>query len=258
MRLSRGSPTGLLQSLTPQRISGPFFLRKPRSGWLTFGSAFVRAIGVGTFLSGLVLSGLFLPNVVDAAELVVPEPFDVLSVNGKEFGNRLQSIKRLPLQVGRNVVVLEYDQIFDARFGDSHDRIQSAPFTLVFDADENATLTLADPGLTDADNARAYAKQPALQLRDQQQREVVHVLQADNVGTVTLAPTVASAAAEPAAPASTAKPAPALPLPAMTAPVPDTKAAAMPATPDALKMLSYWWQQASPEQRAAFLQQIVR
>jgi uncharacterized protein len=204
---------------------------------------------------GMLLALLFAQ--AQAAELRVPEAFDVLIVNGSEYGASLKSNKTVALISGRNVVIVEYDQIFDAEFGDSHDRIRSAPIALVFEASSDAVLTLVDPKLKSNAEARQYAKAPTLQLRDAKQdpvtaqqlpvREINGMMFADNGSTPAIASVMPAIPAIPAAPAAGTQA--------------NTTQNAVPVAapaPDALQMLSYWWQQASPEQRAAFLQRITR
>lgn len=203
-----------------------------------------------TLAATLLGTGLLLSPLAQAAELVIPEPFDVLQVNDAPFGATLQREKRLTLAPGRHVIVLEYDQIFDADFGDSHDRIESKPFALVLTVAEESVLTVQDPQLRSGDEARRYANAPTLRVFDQARRELaVQVLPVQAVGDAFVTP----AAAAPTPPAAVAAAPSAAPA---TASTPAKPASAI--SNDPLQQLQYWWQQATPEQRAAFLQQIVR
>ena len=208
-----------------------------------------------------------LPLSLPAAELRIPEPFNVLQVNDVSYSATLQREKRLELAPGRHVIVLEYDQIFDADFGDSHDRIESKPFALVLTVGTESPLTVQDPQLQTGDDARRYAKAPTLRVLDAAQRELtVQVLPVQAVGDAFISP-AAAAPTPPAvmAPASAAvatyastSMSTATPAPAPAAAAPKPVELAPPASHDPLQQLQYWWQQATPEQRAAFLQQIVR
>lgn len=220
----------------------------------------------------LVASLLLAP--AQAAELKVPEPFDVLSVNGADYSAILQTEKTLTLQPGRNVIILEYDQIFDADFGDSHDRIRSAPFALVFDLGTHKELRIVDPKLESGTEARRYASAPKVQLQDQNHQPVANQLlsvreldgvllvnnptSASTVTTQAASPQTTTAAVAPVSATASVAATPAVSAtqtaPAKPAPATDAPANA----PDALNMLNFWWQQATPEQRAAFLQNIVR
>jgi len=203
-----------------------------------------------TLAATLLGTGLLLSPLAQAAELVIPEPFDVLQVNDAPFGATLQREKRLTLAPGRHIIVLEYDQIFDADFGDSHDRIESKPFALVLTVAEESVLTVQDPQLRSGDEARRYANAPTLRVFDQARRELaVQVLPVQAVGDAFVTP-AAAAPTPPAAVAAAPSTAPA------TASTPAKPASAI--SNDPLQQLQYWWQQATPEQRAAFLQQIVR
>ena len=201
-------------------------------------------------------SGLLLSPLAQAAELVVPEAFDVLQVNDAPFGASLQREKRLTLAPGRHVIVLEYDQIFDADFGDSHDRISSKPFALVLTVTDESVLTVQDPKLTSGTDARRYAKAPTLRVFDATNREFpVQVQSVQSVGDVFVTPTAAATPAPVAAISATPA---TLTTPAMPATPVTAEKGTPPASTDPLQQLQYWWQQATPEQRAAFLQQIVR
>lgn len=202
-------------------------------------------------------SGLLLSPLAQAAELVIPEPFDVLQVNDAAFGATLQREKRLTLAPGRHVIVLEYDQIFDADFGDSHDRIESKPFALVLTVADESVLTVQDPQLRSGDEARRYAKAPSLRVFDQAKREhTVQLLPVQAVGDAFVTPS----AAVPTPPVAASAPAVApVAAPSPTAAIaPQAAQPAPSASNDPLQQLQYWWQRATPEQRAAFLQQIVR
>ena len=214
-----------------------------------------------TLSATLLGTGLLLSPLAQAAELVIPEPFDVLQVNDAPFGATLQREKRLTLAPGRHVIVLEYDQIFDADFGDSHDRIESKPFALVLTVAEESVLTVQDPQLRSGDEARRYANAPTLRVFDQARRELaVQVLPVQAVGDAFVTPAAAAPTPPAAAPAASHTPA----IAPIAAPSTTPATASTPAKPasaisnDPLQQLQYWWQQATPEQRAAFLQQIVR
>ncbi|MFN4292328.1 MAG: DUF2057 family protein [Permianibacter sp.] len=217
----------------------------------------MRRVLLPALSATLLGSGLLLSPQAQAAELLVPEPFDVLQVNDAAFGATLQREKRLTLAPGRHVIVLEYDQIFDADFGDSHDRIASKPFALVLTVADESVLTVQDPQLRSGDEARRYANAPTLRVFDQARRELaVQVLPVQAVGDAFVTP----AAAVPTSPVAASAPAVApVAVPNPTAAIaPQAVQPAPSASNDPLQQLQYWWQRATPEQRAAFLQQIVR
>jgi uncharacterized protein len=203
-----------------------------------------------------------------AAELQVPEPFDVLSVNGKESSSSLQRKKVLPLQVGRNVIVIEYDQLFDAVYGDSHDRIQSKPFALIFDAQADDRLTLVEPQFDSGTEAGVWAVAPAITVQNANKQAIkVDTVPVQKIAGEWLLPGASVAALTGST--ATIKPALSATTPAAQASnssaVPATPAALAAAThsgastvapPDTLQMLYYFWQQATPEQRAQFLQSV--
>ncbi len=212
-----------------------------------------------------------LATPLGAAELQVPEPFDVLAANGKEISSSLQRKKVLPLQPGRNVIVLEYDQLFDAVYGDSHDRIQSKPFALIFDANTDDRLTLIDPAFESGTAAAAWAVAPTVTVHNASKQAItVTAVPVQKIAGEWLLPgasvaalTGTTAAVKPALSSATL---PAAATPA-AAPVAATTASATTpltaaphtaiSTPDTLQMLHYFWQQATPEQRAQFLQTVT-
>ena len=216
----------------------------------------------------LALCLLFCPGLLHAgqahaSQLQVPEQFDVLVVNGEEFPFTIGLSKTVPLIAGRNVIVLEYDKIFDAVYGDSHDRVKSAPFAVTFSASAGDMLVLHGPEFDTGTEAKRYAKAPTVQIRNAAQQSVaVQLVPVKEVGDMLVANVAAASAPTPVI-------APAI-IPA-TAPTPAiasgsaaaAKTVAIPSAPpagahNALEQLNYWWQQATPEQRAAFLQSIVR
>ncbi len=201
----------------------------------------------------LLLALFSLP--LTAAELLVPEPFNVLAVNGKEGFSSMQRLKRVPLQTGSNVIVLEFDQLFDASYGDSHDRIRSKPFALSLVAQAGDQLTLDDPKLQTGDEARRWVATPALRVQHGNGQAVkTEVLSVEKIAGEWLLPGASLAAlSKPSQNAPTAAPATAATVAATTA---GNIQAAPVATPDTLQMLHYFWQQATPEQRAQFLQTV--
>lgn len=212
-------------------------------------------------MTKMLIAGLLLlsQGLGIAAELQVPEQFDVLVVNGKEFPTTLALNKSVPLVAGRNVVILEFDQIYDADFGDSHDRVRSAPFALVFSAAVTDQLQLRGPELSSGADAKRYATAPTVQVIDSKKQVVaVQQLPVTELNGMLLADNSTNAAAsKPPVLVSDIADKAATPTSAPTAsPAPPAAAVAVANTPDALSMLAYWWQQASAEQRAEFLRQI--
>ncbi len=178
----------------------------------------------------LVWSSLFCSTLLSAAELVVPEQFDLVRVNGEEEKTYFQRIKKVPLQLGKNTIELEFNQIYDAEFGDSHDRIRSKPFTVVVEVstEQEVWTLLADLPKTRRE-AVVYAKRPIYTLQNQLGER----------HTVTLTPQRPLPLLSQIPPAPTEKP-------SITTPPPV----------DVLQMLNYWWQLATPEQKQAFLDSI--
>lgn len=109
---------------------------------------------------------LFFVITGQAAELRVPEQFDLLRVNGQEYKTYFQRTKMLALRLGRNEIEMEFNQIYDAENGDSHDRIRSQPFMVLIEvtADSEVWQLQAQLPETRADALR-YSKNPTYQLQ---------------------------------------------------------------------------------------------
>jgi uncharacterized protein YccT (UPF0319 family) len=191
-----------------------------------------------TFTKILLL--ILLGAAAAAAELEIPEAYDLISVNGEEkSGLNLLKTKTVPLNAGRNVIVLEYDELYDSDYGDAFDHVKSQPWALILEADPKQDYRLQSPALDDKHAAQRYAKNPVFTMHDAAARPVAI--------TAVPARELAPASAAPATVASQSSAAPA---------TPGEKTGAATKTPDPLAMLQYWWAQASAEQRAAFRQQL--
>ncbi len=216
-------------------------------------TALMKTTWLARLWAGAAACLLMAPNLLQAAELIIPEQFDVLSVNGADYPFTIGLTKTVQLEPGRNVVVLEYDKIYDAVYGDSHDRIKSAPFGVVLHVNTTDKLRLEGPHFDTGTEARRYAKSPTVTVLNAEQKAVtVQLVPVQQIGDALVTKTesvVKAESAATAAPASTSLAS----APATTAPTTASKPAI-----NALDMLNYWWQQATPEQRAAFLQGIVR
>lgn len=192
-----------------------------------------------------------LANTVMAAQLIVPEAYDVLSVNGVEQGMSLMRKKEIALQPGQNVIVLEYDEIFDSEINDSHDSIRSQPYALVFTISANQDLRLHSPGIKSREQAESYAKAPTFRVETLSGPRVEY--QAFPAKDLSLAINQPPTTVAP--PVTTPPPGKTPRMPYVTEPS-SNNTATPPAQPDALQMLQFWWSQATPEQRQQFLQQI--
>lgn len=105
-------------------------------------------------------------GITNAAELLVPEQFDVLHVNGLPQATSFQRDKVVKLNVGRNDIEMEFNQIYDAEYGDSHDRIRSAPFIVVITvAAENEQWQVQAESPATRREAIRYSKNPVYRLQ---------------------------------------------------------------------------------------------
>lgn len=205
------------------------------------------------FAIGLLLASTSL--IANAAALTVPEAFDVLSVNGVEqTALSLAKEKRLALQAGRNIIVLEYDEIFDSQLNDSHESVRSQAYALIFEVVDESELTLRSPDITDLASAKQYAKHPSFDIVNAQQKNIAlttmpakdltfgTVINADTTIINNLAPPERGVLPKEVTPR----------MPFEKAPSVSPRAG----QPDALNMLRYWWGVASTQEQDAFLQEI--
>ena len=204
--------------------------------------------------SSLILS--VMASAANAATLIVPEAFDVLSVNGLEQSVfSLAKEKHLKLKQGRNIVVLEYDEIFDSQLNDSHESVRPAPYALIFDVSKESILRLQTPNTPNLDAAERYAKAPEFSVEDEQKQAITIVAKPAKDLTYASVLDANSEASTSASQAPSISPVEG----AMLASANKQNAAhtnAELAKPDALNMLLYWWTMANEQERKAFLKSL--
>ncbi|QBY05812.1 DUF2057 domain-containing protein [Thalassotalea sp. HSM 43] len=191
-----------------------------------------------TIYKPLLAMALLFSSALSATELVVPDTFSVLRVNGEEHSTSFFAREsKVTLEPGQNVVVLKYSELFDDDMEDHHTTIRSKPFILLFSiaGDEQLTFSYTKP--IDSDSAKLFAKDPQVQLIDSQGKAIAMVNQSlasyeDEVMRETMNRRQQIVKKS---------------LQSEQAPVANQ-------SPQSLSMLKYWWQQASQQDKEAFLQ----
>ncbi|WP_448556568.1 DUF2057 family protein [Thalassotalea montiporae] len=189
---------------------------------------------------------LFNAQSLSAKELIFPDVYEVLKVNGDSFSRGLfESESKITLPVGRHVILYRYSELFEDADNDDHVKVKSDQFVLVVNKAEE-TIEVLSPRNQEEKQAREYAKSPSLTLTtssdkkvlyqtfalaDFEQRQYQSVLDTRSSNEEALA------------------------KPAMLPALPKQEGSDRKAHSRALDMLNYWWQQASEQEKTAFKQQ---
>lgn len=178
------------------------------------------------------------------ATLVIPEALNILKVDNQNYTtnitDRLFSTgdKTVQLAPGPHRVIVEYEIIWDIST-DEHERVWSEPFQVAFSVQAGRQYVVKVPSFTYLNKAKKYANKPVVEIIDRSSKQVVAskiYYQEDEVDTLTFYdPSAAVPSANPVA-FQQAGP---------------VTAANMP-----LRMLEYWWNQASEPQRKQFMQSV--
>lgn len=179
----------------------------------------------------------------ETAKIALPWSLDILTVDGKSVGRKAFESQEPKLIVlpGLHALEVRYSNIWDLSAED-HEKIQSQPVLLYLEAQAGHSYMLKHPPLDNVDAARTYAAQPKIWIVDAKTGDEV---QAPLPGVTQHMPPGGSTAATPEAYATAI-----------------TDAIAKAVSPDAqrtatedsttLKLLKFWWNQASAEERSAF------
>ncbi|MFD2166564.1 DUF2057 family protein [Thalassotalea euphylliae] len=192
-----------------------------------------------------------------AATITFPEVYDVLKVNGQDYSSGFFSKKSdIELTPGRHVVLYRYNELFEDPSNDDHAKIKSEPFVMIVDMSD-ANLTVQSPEILDEMQARKYALKPTLtimssnntpasfslsSLRDFEKAQYQRAIEVARETPLTTAPANDNQIPNDSNTGS------ALPK--------DSESGNVSSQSRAYQMLNYWWQQASKEERKAFLHSI--
>lgn len=214
----------------------------------------------------------FLSFSAYSGEVKIADVFYVLKVDGKEFStNFFASETNLQLSSGKHVILMEYKDIFEGE-DDGHTKITSEPFLVILEAD-NRDIIINKPLLEDIPAARKFSQNPKLQITDLKNKLISHQVhflddvKASNeqalLSNVNLSANITDTVKIDESHATTQD---TLEKVEKQGNAPITKKHSQSKNsgsdikhlqePVALDMLNYWWQQASDEQRNAFISKI--
>ena len=178
-----------------------------------------------------------------------PEEFVPLQVGDRlieqSFFSRVDDVELAP---GTYQVKMKYTDLFEQGY-DDHQVVESEPFWVEVTVESGKDYDLVFNRASNAVAAEVFAESPQVSLKAKGSElamplSIVSYRAASvPVQAVATAPVVASS-----------KPATAVPV-TLPAKVPGGQAG-LKNTPSAAAMLEFWWQQASPEERRAFLQKV--
>ena len=182
-----------------------------------------------------------LMNTAYAEVVSFPQEILPLKVNDKTIEHSFfQPVDELELAPGSYRLQLKYSDLYDTGF-DDHEVIESEPFWVTLDVAAGQNYELVFDRARSAAAAKLFAQSPVVRLRANGQ---------------SLAATMPSAAPVAASNSETAAPA-VKPVSASVSAAPKAVSVA-PATQgiSAASMLEFWWQQATPAERQAFLRKV--
>ncbi|MBQ4839660.1 DUF2057 domain-containing protein [Pseudoalteromonas luteoviolacea] len=172
-----------------------------------------------------------------AGEVNFPEELLPLQVNEREIEHSFfNKVRTLELPAGVHRIKVKYSDLFELDY-DEHEVVDSKPFWVEVDIKEG-DYQVRFKSIETVEQARAFAKSPAIWLQAKQ-------------GNKVSASRVSEATKSVAAPVHVS-----VPNNTSAAKIDNDKPAPSAGKPDAVSMLEFWWQQATPEQRAAFLASI--
>ncbi|WP_046005843.1 DUF2057 domain-containing protein [Pseudoalteromonas rubra] len=206
------------------------------------------------FLLVSLLSGQAL-----AAQLYFPEELLPLQVGQKEIEHSFfNKVRELSLAAGRHQLRVKYTDLYEIGY-DDHEVIESKPFWVTVEVAEQGDYHVEFERADTLKAAKQFAKQPQLWLKAPDGTRTPVKTLTEQLRTRS----VPQAAERLKTPVTKPDYADSLPVEPPVAPQGDKPALsdAVPAAPqagkpDAAAMLEFWWQQASPAQRAAFLEKV--
>lgn len=207
-----------------------------------------------TIYYAISLSLLFFSSFTLAStELIIASSFNIKAVNGSIYSSGIISQdRRVKLRPGKNLLAIEYEEVFDDENGDSFDVIKSSPFLLTVYLNKDTVYQQKIVKPANADAARKFINNPLFEIintSNKKQSEkvnfqlvplisdkksyLVHQTRLRQNDTLDLShPNPKSSNIDKQNLGKSSK-------------------QSMPS-----KMLNYWWQQASPEEKEKFLNSI--
>ena len=181
-----------------------------------------------------------------------PEEFVPLQVGERlieqSFFSRVDDVELAP---GTYQLKLKYTDLYEQGY-DDHQVVESEPFWVEVTVESGKNYDLVFNRASNAVAAEVFAESPQVSLKAKGSELAMPL---STIGYRT-APAPAPAQAVARAPVAASSPQPATAAPVtLPAKVPGGQAG-LKNMPNAASMLEFWWQQASPEERRAFLQKV--
>ena len=200
----------------------------------------------------LLSSALMLLNSFSSVAETIhfPEEFVPLQVGERlieqSFFSRVDDVELAP---GTYQVKMKYTDLYEQGY-DDHQVVESEPFWVELTVESGKDYDLVFNRASNAVAAEVFAESPQVSLKAKGSELAVPL----SVVSYRAASAPVQAVASASAAATSKKPATATPV-TLPAKVPGGQAG-LKNTPSAAAMLEFWWQQASPEERRAFLQKV--
>ena len=202
----------------------------------------------------LLSSALMLLNSFSSVAETIhfPEEFVPLQVGERlieqSFFSRVDDVELAP---GTYQVKMKYTDLYEQGY-DDHQVVESEPFWVELTVESGKDYDLVFNRASNAVAAEVFAESPQVSLKAKGSELAVPLSIVSY--RAASAPAQAVASAPVAATSTSNKPAIAVPV-TLPAKVPGGQAG-LKNMPNAAAMLEFWWQQASPEERRAFLQKV--
>lgn len=185
-----------------------------------------------------------------AATLSFPEEFYPLQVDDKVVEHSLFSkIRDLSLAPGQYRLKLKYSDLYELGY-DEHEVVESLPFWVDLVIPEEGEYRIVFDRAKKVDAARRFAKDPSIRLKSS--REDVKLMTKHSNEAVAQSVIAVKA---PVANMRTIEP---VQTQSVSSEPIRTPSAPIAAPPTPAMMLDFWWQQASAEERQAFLQRVQK
>jgi len=194
---------------------------------------------------------LFLIYAISSAlnaqsKLLIPEEFNVISVNGSPVSSSLlQSNHNIILHQGFNKIAIEYEAVFDSENEDHFDIIKSDVFIIDFYINKNDQYRARYLKQSNTKAARQFAKNPSITISDSQGKTIrmTQFFTASNsMSSINQQTQINQANQDTIIIRSESDK--------------TSQKRLDKQQPNAEDMLGYWWQQANEKQRQSFLKKI--
>ncbi len=210
---------------------------------------------VSQLLICLSLTLLGTQTVSAEALLKIANAFNIKAVNGTLYSSGfINQDRSLKLNAGLNLIVIEYEEVFDSDYDDSFEIVKSSPFLLKIYLENNQQYQQRFLKPSDVKAAKRYSLNPIFDIitvagKKQSQQSVkfeLDALASDQTSFILEKTKTSSNTTINLSHSNNQNKDPLSQL--------NNKNIQLTPQTNALKMLDYWWLQASPEERRIFLE----